>query len=134
VRPPDGIELPREADAALVVMSESDIGSSVPLLYYPGETNFTDPWPTRSSPVNGWNLRKKNLASALDSYRDVAGSRDRAVRASALGRMARVARKLDRPKMALEAYDALAALGRRSRVGAPRISSRVSSGARCCRR
>lgn len=49
----------------------------------------------------------------------LAGSRDRVVRAGALGRMARVARKPHRPTIALQAYDALAALRSTMVLGRP---------------
>ena len=129
VRPPEGFESLLEADAALVVISATEIWSSAPLLYYPGEIDFTDSVADAFVAGERLEFAQKDLASALDSYRALADSRDRAVRAGALGRMARVARKLDRPKMALEAYDALAPLGSTMVLGRP--ADLVASLERC---
>ncbi len=129
VRPPEGFESLLEADAALVVISATEIWFSAPLLYYPGEIDFTDSVADAFVAGERLEFAQKDLASALDSYRALADSRDRAVRAGALGRMARVARKLDRPKMALEAYDALAPLGSTMVLGRP--ADLVASLERC---
>jgi two-component system phosphate regulon sensor histidine kinase PhoR len=65
--------------------------------------------------------RTKDLAQAATLYEQAAAGDDLAVRATALTGLARVLRRLEQPRAALEAYDALAALGDAPVGGRPAV-------------
>lgn len=120
---------PAQGDAALIVMSGPGLWSSEPLLYYPEEGDFSDPTAADFIAGERKEFVEEDLPSAMVSYRQLTGSRDRVVRAGALARVARVARKLDRPLVALQAYDALAPSGSTVVLGRP--ADLVASLGRC---
>ena len=110
-------------------MSAADLWASAPLSYYPGEADFSDPRAADFSAGERLEFIEHDLASALASYRLLAESPDRLIQAGALARVARVARKLDRPAVALQAFDRLAPLGSATALGRP--ADLVASVERC---
>ena len=100
-------------DAVVVVVSGDEM-TAYPngrLLYYPVTTSA--PEPDASVFVQGEALeyRQRDLSGAARVYRRIAQSRDSAVRAGALLRLARTERKAGRLDAALAAYDDLTTLG-----------------------
>jgi signal transduction histidine kinase len=119
----------RPEDAVVVVMSATGLWSSAPLLFYPEDADFSDPTADRFIDGERLEFAGRNLSAAMANYRDLAGSRDRMVRAGALARVARVARKLNQREIALDAYDALVPLGSTTVLGRP--ADLVASLERC---
>jgi signal transduction histidine kinase len=107
------------ADGVFVVMSACGIWTSAPLPYYPQEPDFDDPAASHFAEADRLEFVRGDLAAALASFRRLTGWPDPIVRAGALARVGRVARKLHQPTVALDAYRALAALGSTEALGRP---------------
>ena len=98
-----------DPDAVFVRISHADVITSAPLLYYPtsGEFDYLDT--AAMEFMAGEKLEaQQQLASALVMYQQMTHAHDTGIKAGALARAGRVARKLERPEEALRAYEALA--------------------------
>lgn len=109
-----------EFDGLLVILTPDGVQEFPPdrLLYQP----MPEPREAPSAVFaagEALEFRRRDLAGAAAAYRALATSRDTAVRAGALLRMARVERKAGRSARALESYTRLAGLGMAPVGGAP---------------
>lgn len=112
VLPPDAVFLAFDSRGVL-----SHQGAQLP--YYP----LVSPPPEVPADVfaaaEAQEFREQDLAKAAGSFRRLAATKDRRVRAAALMRLARSLRKLGQLKDALAIYDELAAMGETPVVGLP---------------
>jgi hypothetical protein len=106
-------------DAVMVAMSRDGLRSSVPLPFYPGEADPADPTMATFAEAETIELAGRDLTKVLASYEQLAESADPAVRAGALVRVGRVARRTGKADVALAAYDKLARLGPTTPMGRP---------------
>jgi len=109
-------------DGAVMVLIDDDGVIALPsgrLLYSPGLE-----WQPQSDPLafvsaEALEFRQRNYPEAIRSYRTLAQSADKEIRAGALLRLGRVLRKSGRPEEALAAFSALAELGHVAVGGLP---------------
>jgi signal transduction histidine kinase len=108
-------------DAVLLVLDGDDLEAhpNGRLLYYPLTMPAPEPDASVFAQGEALEFRQRDLSGAALVYRRVAQSRDSAVRAGALLRLARTERKAGRLDAALAAYDDLATLGSTSVGGLP---------------
>ena len=102
-----------EADALLVILTPDGVEP-----FPPGRLPYQPmPVPPREAPAavfttgEALEFRQQDLAGAATAFRRLTASRDSAVRAGALLRLARVERKAGQPAGALESYARLARMG-----------------------
>ncbi len=107
------------ADGVVVVLDGDDTWSSTPLPWYPGDAPLADDAAAFEF-LDAEALEfRGDLAGAAAAYGHLARAANLDVRAGALARVARVARKRDQPAAALAAYDALAAMPAAVALGRP---------------
>ena len=113
------VTIPR--DTVLVVFDSAGVlraeGTRLP--YYPKVSSPAGPPAALLASAEAIEFRERDLTRAAASYRALAVSRDRGVRAAALLRLARVLRKQQHITDALTVYGELAALGETPTAGAP---------------
>jgi signal transduction histidine kinase len=108
-----GDDLAAPSGTTMLIVDESGVArtAGVPLPFLPA----VQLPPAAESPLLARALaaeyRTKDLAQAATLYEQAAAGDDPAVRATALTGLARVRRRLEQPRAALETYDELAALG-----------------------
>jgi signal transduction histidine kinase len=108
-------------NTVMLVVSGDDLAAypGGRLLYYPTASPAPGPDARVFAPGEALEFRRRDLAGAAQAYRRLSQSGDSALRAGALLRLARVERKAGRFDAALDAYDALAALGSTAAGGLP---------------
>ena len=125
-------------DDALLVVLTGDRVDAYPagrLLYYPSAADGTagdataDRTTDRFAAGEELEFRQHNYSAAIANYRELLGSRDSTIRAGALLRLGRVARKAGDSSLALSTYARLEALGPISIAGRP--ADLVGLDARC---
>lgn len=101
-------------DEALVVVLRPRAIEAYPgsrLLYYPFLPAFREPAASVFAAGEAYEFQQKDYARAIRAFREMARSRDAAVRAGALLREGRNLRKARQPSAALAAYEELSRLG-----------------------
>jgi len=108
-------------DAVVLVISNGELAAhpSTRLLYYPVTTRVLEPDASVFARGETLEFRRRDLTAAAREYRRFVQSPDSLVRAGALLRLARAARKAERLDAALDAYNELAAMGRTEVGGLP---------------
>lgn len=108
-------------DALIVVLSAQRIDAypSSRLLYYPSLPAVEQPPATVFTRGESFEFRERDYAKAEAAFRQLARSRDPAIRAGALLRLGRALRKANRPEMALAVYQDLALLDSTPVAGLP---------------
>ena len=106
-------------EVVVVAQSPSGLWSSGAIVFYPDQPDPTDQAAQAFTSLEAHELGGQNLASVLAGFQRLVDSRDPIVRAGALLRAGRVARKLERPSVALAAYRQLEALGATAAAGRP---------------
>lgn len=99
------------------------------LLYYPFLAATKEPSAKVFASGEVFEFQQKNYDRAIDAFRELASSRDPAIRAGGLLRLGRTLRKTKRPSAALAVYDELAQLGTTPIGGLP--ADLVARHARC---
>jgi signal transduction histidine kinase len=109
------------AGAVLLVFDSNGILNhrGVALPYYPVATAAHESPGGVFATTEAQEFREENLEKAAASYRVLASTEDRPLRAAALMRLARCLRKLQQTKEALSVYGELAALGETNVAGSP---------------
>ena len=117
-------------DAVVVVTTPAGLWSSPSLVFYPDQPDPIDTAATRFADAEQLELTARELPVVLVRFQRLAtGATDPAVRAGGWFRVARVARKLQQPRVALAAYDELSRLGPALAAGRP--ANLVASLERC---
>jgi signal transduction histidine kinase len=106
-------------DAVVVVTTSDGLWSSAPLVFQPDQPDPVDAVAASFAETERLELSGQNLPVALARFRELAASADPQVRAGAWLRAARVARKLQQPRVALAAYTELGRLGSVPAAGRP---------------
>jgi signal transduction histidine kinase len=106
-------------EGAVVVKSPASTWSSMPLLYAHEEPVFFDEAASGFLDAEKQEFAGTDLLAAMAAYRGRSRSNNVAMRAGALARLGRVARKLGQPETALDAYAELATLGSTLALGRP---------------
>jgi signal transduction histidine kinase len=107
------------ADGTVVVFGGEEAWSSRPLPWYPGDAVMPDDAAAFDFiDAEGLEFRD-DLAGAAAAYHGLSRSADPGVRAGAMARLARVARKRGQEATALAAYDALASMTDVTALGRP---------------
>ena len=104
---------PDAGTALLIVFRPQavDAYSRASLLYYPFLPPAKEPPASRFEAGEVLEFQQKDFARAIAVFRDLSHSKDPAVRAGALLRLARNLRKAQQPRAALDAYDELERMG-----------------------
>ena len=115
----DSVALP--PNAVLLVFDSSNVlrQQGIRLPYYPKVSSPSDVPATTFADGEAQEFREQNLTKAAASYRALAASKDRSVRAAALMRLARALRKQQQLRESLAVYGELAALGETLVAGSP---------------
>ena len=102
------------AGTALIIVFRSYAVDAYPqagLLYYPFLPSAKEPPASVFAAGEALEFQQKDPARAVEAFRELSRSKDLAIRAGALLRMARNLRKVLQPKAALDAYGELGQLG-----------------------
>ena len=106
-------------DVAVLVMDANGVRSSRALPFYPDQADPIDSNGGRYGDAEALELAGRDLPGAFSAYERLTASPDPSTRAGGLVRLARLARRLDRPDAALAAYGELAKLGTIPAAGRP---------------